>query len=637
MKKLISVLLCISVLITSCAVMAHAEPKIEEDDITDYPVIMVAGYASTSLYMGDSPETGEHVWNIVVEEILQLVLQRIAQLGIGLGALAFGKADYIAKTVGQGMVDLFGDIACNPDGTSVNEVHQYATEPADTNMAAIKARYADGEDIITHEKDIEAELVQYIDESMMFTFQADFRMGQIECARELDEYVEKVLAYTGKDKVNIYAVSHGGQTASTYLTLYGCKNRVHNAVLTIPAIGGAGLAYDILNNCVSLDEECLVRFIEHGTMTEADFEWLLKAQQLGFLDKVCAGVVPYLYDILGYWGSMWDFVPTDKYEEVKAKLLDPTESAKLIEECDRYHYEVQPLIKERFAECLANGTHISILAGTGNPIVSGLQENSDGIITVSCSTGATAAPFGTRFADGYTQAEPCGGKYKVSPAMDIDASTAYLPDNTWFVEDFFHGMTLWDYYTNDLAVTLLLTDRISDVYSDPDYPQFKYSTNPSNTVYAEFNTGTPGFLDGDADSIIITNVNRKHSATVTGIVCDGIDLKFKVNPLKVLKPGESIEIPFEGEIPQVSKKAVYITVCFTTGTVSPAGYRTQAFTVMNGEDVEDEGGTRLTGAVTPFDTLIGDNFAKFLQKLGLKEFFSMIYSVLFCWANAIFG
>lgn len=634
MKKIISVLLCIAILTASCALMANAETK--ENDPADYPVIMVAGYASTSFYMGDSPETGKHVWGVEIDDILSLVLERIAEVGIGIGALTLGNTKLIAHTVGQGLVDLYGDIACKPDGTSVNELHKYTVDPAEVNNAAIFEKYPDG-DFMRHEPDIEKVIAETVGNENIYNFQLDFRMGQIECARQLDEFIESVLEYTGKDKVNIYAVSHGGQTTSTYITLYGWKNRIHNAIMTIPAIGGAGLAYEPLTNTVSLNEECLARFIEHGTMTEADIEWLLKANQLGFLDDMIKEMVPYLFDVVGYWGSMWDFLSVDVYEDVKKDILDPVASADLIAKSDEYHYEVQPLIREKFAECQANGANISILAGTGNPIVTGSLENSDGIITVACSTGATVAPYGQRFADGYTQVNPCGGKYKVSPKMDIDASTAYLPNNTWFVEGLFHGMTLWDYYTIDLAMKLLLTDDLKDVYSDPAYPQFKYSTNPSNTVYAEFNSGKPGYPDGNATALRITNVNRKNPVTVTAVVCDGIDLKFKVNPLKILKPGETVEIPFEGKIPEISKKEIYVTVCFVTSTISPAGYRTQGFTVMNGSDTADEGGFRDAVKVTPFDTLIGDNFSGFLEKLGIKEFLAMIYSVVYYWFNFIFG
>ncbi len=634
MKKFISVLLCVCIIGASCVVMSSAKTNVD-GKISDLPVIMVAGYASTSLYKVNPDGSHEHAWGIDINEILSLVLKKIVDLGKGLGALTFGNAKILADTVGQGFVDLYGDLALNPDGTSVEEICRYASTASEANVANIKKVNPDGDDILIHERDIIKEIEEYVDDENIFIFQMDWRMNQTSCAKQLDEFVDSVLEYTGKDKVNIYAVSHGGQTTSTYLALYGNKNKVNNAVLTIPAIGGAGIAYDLLMNNVELDEDCLIRFIEHGTMTETDFEWLVRAQQLGFIDNLCKELVPYLLKVLGYWGSIWDFIPSDKYEEVKSLKLDSVASARLIEESDKFHYEILPTLAERFAECQKNGTHISIIAGTGNRIVTGLNENSDGVITVSCSTGATVAPFGSRFADGYTQINPCDGKYKVSPSMDIDASTAFLPDNTWFVEDFYHGMTLWDYYTIDLAMTLLLTDRIQDVYSDSYYPQFRYSSNPSNTVYAEFDNSKQGYVESGATKLIVTNVNRKNSASISAIVCDGADLKFKVNPFKLLKPGESIEIPFEGSVPAESKTEITITIYFNTTTVTPSNCRAMGFTVMNGNDAEYDGGFVSTESATPFDKAIGGGFASFLSKLGLLEFFRMIYNVINYWINIV--
>lgn len=90
-------------------------------------------------------------------------------------------------------------------------------------------------------------------------------------------------------------------------------------------------------------------------------------------------------------------------------------------------------------------------------------------------------------------------------------------------------------------------------------------------------------------------------------------------------------------IPEVSLHTVRITVYYAMGNATPFNYRTEAFTVMNGEAVEKVGDYRKSTEVTPFDTLIGDNFAAFLQKLGLKEFFTMIYTVMCYWFRTVTG
>lgn len=632
MKKFLSTLLAAIMIILPCTCFASAAGEVE-GDISDYPVIIVPGYSSTNLYYGDSLETGEAVWGLDFDYVLERVLARIAELGIGLGVMAFDKADYITDVVAEEMKELLEKLRCNPDGTSAYELHQDYTDALHKNNAYLIENRTDT--MYRQEVEISEEIAQYIGHENIYNFSCDFRMGAEFCAGQLDEFVQSVKEHSGKDKVNLFAVSHGGQVTATYLALYGHKGDVDNAVLTIPAIGGAGIAYDAMMSCVEFDEECLVRFVENGTMTEENYNWLVKAHPLGFVDTLLNALFPKILPTIGYWGSLWDFITVDKYEHAKETLLDSEESARLIEISDRFHYEILPSMPEKFAQLIEDGMNISIIAGTGNRIVSGMPENSDGIITTAASTGAICAPYGQRFADGYKQINPCGGKDKVSPAMDIDASTAYLPDNTWFVDGLFHGMTYKDNYTRVLMMNLLLTDNITDVYSDPEYPQFHYSTNASHTVHASFNGCGDGFISGDTDKLVVMNTCANSTVRIAAIDCDVLDLEFDFDPFADIAPGESIEIPFTGEIPAVSDTVANVTVYYAMDTVTPVGYRTQAFRVMNGESVEAQDGFVSIEPITPFDGLLDNNLNVILKTLGLKEVFSMLFNIVYYWYDAL--
>lgn len=633
MKKIIAAILAVVIVFSSCSVLAFASGELNKDDVSEYPLIIVPGYTSSALYYGDSPETGEMVWGLNMDLVLEKVLKNIVELGVGLGAMTLGNAKIIANTLGREINDLFEKLRCNPDGSSVYELKRVVSTAEEINNANLMITHPNGDH--RQEKDMAVEFAEYIGNENIFNFTCDFRMGSEACAKQLDECVQSVKEYTNKDKVNILAVSHGGQVTATYLNLYGWKGDVDNAVLTVPAIGGAGIAYDAMTANVVFDEECLIRFIQHGMRWEEDYDWLLKAQQLGFIDMILNELVPVIFDTLGYWGSLWDFIPADKYESAKKELLDPVESAALIEKSDRFHYEILPTMNEKLGECIENGMNISIISGTGNRIVTGMNEYSDGIITTKASTGATVAPYGERFADGYVQINDCGGKNKVSPDMTIDASTAYLPDNTWFVDGLFHGMTFWDDYTRVLMMTLLFTDNITDVYSDPDFPQFRDTTNPSSAVYARFSESEAGVIRGEADSLVVTNCCQKNDVRILAVSCDGIDLDFKVDPNIKLAPNESIEIPFDGEIPAVGGKAAKVTVYYVMNTITPIGYRTQTYTIENGAAVENGGGFVSSEAQTPFDDFIGNGMDSILRRLGVKELFSMIYTIVYYWTTAL--
>ncbi|MGN1194331.1 MAG: hypothetical protein ACI4SB_02505, partial [Acutalibacteraceae bacterium] len=476
---------------------------------------------------------------------------------------------------------------------------------------------------------IMGEYANYIGKENIFNFNCDFRMGAVSCATQLDTFVQSVKEYTGKDKVNIFAVSHGGQVTGTYLTLFGYKGDVNNAVMTVPALGGAGLAYDVLNGDIDFDEKGLLEFVEHGEMEETDYNWLVSAEKLGFLDDVIVNLLPYVWDVLGYWGSIWDFIPTEYYEELKAKRLDPVESADLIAKSDYMHYEVMPDFSNGFKRAQAAGSNVYIIAGYDNKIVTGLNESSDAIITIHSSTGATAAPLGQRFADGYTQKVDTGF-YQVSPSMTVDASTSYLPEHTWFVENFYHGMIYKDPYTAELLKTLLLTEKIKDVHSDPAFPQFHATTNISHSVHAAFNKSVEGYVSSDDTAIVIKNLSEKNQMKIMSVTARGLDITFNSIASKVLEPGESIEIPFKGEIPKVSVKNFDIVVDYVlVGSATPIGERSFDFTVMNGEKVAyDESNPYVTADIDGnLDSVLDDTHNNIFTNTGIKPFISIIFNI----------
>ena len=83
MKKLIAVLLSLTIVFTSFAASAAVvETGLVTGDITEYPVIIVPGYSACSLIYGEDRETGEHVWGINMDLIIERLLARIADLGI---------------------------------------------------------------------------------------------------------------------------------------------------------------------------------------------------------------------------------------------------------------------------------------------------------------------------------------------------------------------------------------------------------------------------------------------------------------------------------------------------------------------------------------------------------------------------
>ena len=633
-KKLLAAFLA-AVMVFSCFAVGAAAATL--DDPKDYPVILVPGYSGSDFDLVHDDGTVERVWGLNMDLVIERVLARIVDIGKGLVLTAQGNGQWLGEVVGAEAVDMLGVMACDGNGESHNDIRVAYPTAEEMRMTAVMERN-DGEN--TFEKELFAEISAQIGAENCFFLQSDWRMSAIECAETLDAFIQQVKEITGKEKVNLIAVSHGGQVLATYLSLFGYKQDACKAVLTVPAAGGAALAYDIMSENVKLDEYTLIYFIQHGLVSDDDYKWLVRAQELGFLDDVLAGFVPYAKAVVGNFRSIWDFIPAEYYDELKEQYLDPVENAGIIEYSDKVHYEIMPNYNEALTKCIEEyGIDVSIIAGCGHPSVTGLQANSDAIITTNDSTGAVCAEYGKRFNDGYTGlkttcADPTHDH--ISPSYEIDGTTAYIPENTWYVDELYHGMTFLDEYTMSLALKLLLTNDIEDVYSDPAYPQFHASTNRNNIIYAEFSdSGSAGCLTKNDTALKVTNLSTKYPVKITAVNFYGVDLTASTLMLKSIAPGETTTVLFSGKLPEVSGKNVQVEIDYICEEriLTPNGTRTFNFKLMNGAPVEYDAENPFVDAdyLTESEDTLGEKASEKLLNtgtLGIVQFFINYFMAL---------
>ena len=629
MKKTISIILTVLLLFgtTSFAISSSAAAA----DVRDYPTIIVPGYSSSDLYLD-----GKQLWGLDKEAIIGTVLSEIAEFGIGLGELAFKRPNYLADLLGQEMINYVGDLAMNPDGTSVNDVVTYYQDPAHTQFAYLYAN-EDGDHIHEHEimKDI-ARGYGSKGNNYLYAYQQDFRRSQVDCAATLDKYIDDVLEYTGARKVNLVAVSHGGQTVATYLSMFGKeKNVINNILMIVPAIGGVAAAYDLMSETAKLDEETLAYYIENTEMMEEDVNWLVRANQFGILDDVCNRLMDkHVKKILGYWGSIWDFIPAEQYEELKNRELDPVESADLIEKSDFFHYEVLPNVSETFSACIDEGMKIYIVAGAGMPVLTGTREQSDFVLTTNSSTGAKTAPYGKRFSDGYPQERSvCADETHnhLSPDMCVDVSCGYLPDQTWIINGMFHGNTWRDEFCKALCKKLFFSNELVDVNSYAEYPQFQYSSSLNCSVTATLDKSPQGYWSGDDTALTVTNLSGKYQLQILSIAVEGADVTFDIKSGETLEPGGSITAPIKGKIPEVSLKTADITInYYLKDSKTPLGSRTLVFTLENGDAPEYNTEKPYTNALnkTFFDSTFSNELKNHFKQIGLFDFLKMVINTV---------
>lgn len=636
-KKPLSLILVLVMLILSVgAIFASADEEVT-------PVIVVGGYSSSDLFLDYGTDSEKHVWGLNKEIILSQINDHLGEIDKSLSTITQADRDFLMKVVCGIVVDVAGVLACNPDGTSKYNVSAGMVDPAITNTKYIKEKYGEKSGYIQLPR-INDYLCEEVGAENVFNCHVDFRMGAVKCAKQLDEYVQAVKAYTGASKVDLFGLSHGGMTIGVFLSLVAdhpdmvssTLDDIDDALLFHPALAGADFLTPFLMNDVKLDIDQIAEYAEVGALSEYEFEILVRLLNAGYLNDVInrakAKVWP---EILQYWGSVWDFADPDYYEQWKSEYLNEAESSRLIEESDFMHYEIMPNYNRAFSKVQDAGIDINIIAGYGRTGVLGKYKNSDSILAVNSTTGAKAAPIGKRFSDGYVMTGgncTTPGHNHVSPAMDIDASYGYLPENTFFVYRQFHGQIWFDDYTMKLCQDLLFRDDIRNVYSDPEYEQFEYSRTAKDEITIDFDgSGATGFMAQDAKGVNITNLSS-YPITVVSAYCAGMDLKFNTLSAGKIDPGKTAYVPFSGEIADVNAVRDTLTVNYVqAGPASMLGSRSLPFTVIGGKTVEynEDKPYSSFNATDPADAFlsrIGIN--KYAEKFGFKTILSVVYNTI---------
>ena len=212
--------------------------------------------------------------------------------------------------------------------------------------------------------------------------------------------------------------------------------------------------------------------------------------------------------------------------------------------------------------------------------------------------------------------------------MEIDASSAYLPENTWFVEGQYHGQYFYEEYTRSLVTKLLFTDEIKDVHSSPDYPQFEYSDNPHKSIHAKFNSSPSGYLGKEDSKLVIRNLSDENHIKILAVTPYGIDLDFDISGIGMLEPGEEAELSFSGNLPEKTT-AAQITVSYAEfGSVSLFNISDFSVTVVNGESTES--GERFTSSEikTNLEKALPESLFRLISKLSLRQTAECIYNAV---------
>lgn len=557
MKKLLSIVLVLTMLL-GIAVPAFAQGENEQ-----LPLIVLGGYGSSPLYYIAEDGTTEQVWPLSGDSISEQTSTDLPAFLLAVLKFLCGDVEDLGKAIAFGGMNILDKAFCGENGESLYNVKYFPNDPEYTNYNYL----SENRTTELHEKELCAAQAKIRGGDRVFCFQYDFRKGGYEAAVELDKFVKAVLAYTGAEKVDIFGISYGGFVGGTYLSLYADTAPVNNVVLDVPALGGTSFAKRFFLGEVDFPVSSLASLFETLLGSETNIAGLLKNVKLPRIEKLASVFLKTISVLPSRWGSLWDLLTPEDYEILKERLLDPVENAEIIRKSDIVHHEVMPNYKTNFARCTERGANISILCNYVDYTAFGGQKLADMLLDASRVSGAVCADVGRRLPDNYTPAgTSCNDSTHdhLAPSMKVDASSAYLPENTWFIDGQYHGTYAKDPYTVELINSLLTAEEKTDIYTYESFPQFQIALQPYYTVNAVFEGQKTGHI-GSSDTLTVTNLSATNEIRLTSIELDGVKIDGAFG--KTLAPGESASFKVEIEKPVTGRKE--LTVAYMKNTFGP--------------------------------------------------------------------
>ena len=533
----LSALMLFSVL--SIGVMATEEEKV--------PIVILQGYSGPSLAYAD--ENGDPIfvdgevqlaWPLNFDDIGNKIMGLVADVTLNQNELG----DAIVNV----LQEYFAPLEMHPDGTSKNNLVPYPSGAAATRASTL---IENGMEQYIPEAVVAEMAIAEVGAENVFGFTQDWRQSQVNSAADLDAYIQEVKAITGAEQVDLYGLSHGGQYGTSYLYYYGHKGDVRRAMFGDPAtLGTSAVGSFFTGEYVDANLEDVIKFIEHGFEYEKDWEWLV---QLLTLDDALVEIVNSalvntdLLEGIVLIPSLWDFVPHNYFEDALEYVgLNAEDNGSLYADTVKYHHDISNdglNLANKLSDLKVSGMRIGYVVGNGYDSVNG-KYNSDILIDTYLSSGSTCMPLGETFPEGYTKAGTvCANPthYHISPDFDIDASTGFMPDNTWYVRGQGHGMIMHDPYTKNLVHDFLWGD-IKNIFSSKEYPQFNLSQNPGEVLYARFDNTSTGYHSTNDTALEITNLSGESNIQIWSIEAVGADIDFEFDRGTSVVQGKTVSI-----------------------------------------------------------------------------------------------
>ncbi len=467
-KTVISIVLTVAMIFAVCVPAFASEPKTA--------FIVVSGMNTFPLKYSN----GEQAFPPTSDSITQMVFEVLPPV---LAFLVTNDYDALADGIFPPLKDVFGPLSFDENGDSAEDIDGTLF---DCSLVGKEEPFVAGES--NEFATVRAGIDTFGLENTYF-FNYDWRKDPLVHADRLNAFIEKIKAEGDYDRIALAAFSMGGTVTCSYLYKYGSED-LDTIIMCSTAFQGTSCVGSLFSADFSLTLSALwhrlALLTRDNTWTNViDYlDVLLEESGVNgglesFANSITDNLKERIYDellipIFGHMPGLWALVPDINYLDAKACMLNGTESNKLVERIDEYHYNVQ-CNAENLLKSAMKDTNVYILAQYNWPSLpiseSVSVSNTDNLIDAEyASGGATCAKLGETLGEDYVQKITSDHNH-ISPDNQIDASTCMLPDQTWFFRDMGHV----DYpygESTDFIMWLATSEKQLTVYDNEQYPQF---------------------------------------------------------------------------------------------------------------------------------------------------------------------
>lgn len=374
------------------------------------------------------------------------------------------------------------------------------------------------------------EIGEEIGEEWLYFFSYNSSGDVTQIAEDLNDYIEMVKEQTGADEVSLAPISMGGTIVTAWLEMFSGRydmfdanyDSVHKIVFVIAALDGSKILGDLfVDDTLLKNEEFLYTRILPEVLEEEWYAYLLnlvlRILPNDVLDSILDSIIAGAKDTLvGNCTIFWALLPNDDFEEsYEIYFKDKGPEYDTIRNKVRFYHTAQSNLQRNINELMSEkyGGIVHAICSYGVPLYpvgsSALYINADAIIhSASTSLFATFANLGETLPADYVATNPVctdPSHNHISPDRVVDASTSYLPENTWYVQGLNHEKTGRSDSVINFAGVLLKDDTIKDVHSDPEnYPRF----NGSRTTRDLIRHDIPNAEKALAENTTMTDAQR---------------------------------------------------------------------------------------------------------------------------------